>query len=130
MATWITIARLSDGVFVRGGAFGVTFDPGTEVEVTTDVETRPDARLERYDAASPTKRRPATVQELADGALVAADEQAVLSAKDKALLSTCATVLEKFDPTWAAMTTPQKKAAVNALAARWTFWRSWAERNL
>lgn len=130
--TWMSIYRLTDGLFLRGGVGTLPFDPATEGAATlSEAESLPIMMFERYDAASPTKRRPTTAQERADLALVQVDEQAtVVSAKDKALLALCATVLEKFDASWAAMTVPQKKAAVSALATRWAFWRSWAERNL
>jgi hypothetical protein len=89
MATWI--ARNSDGAWMVRG-FG---DPSlihsqpasyTEVEVPGDVV--PDPRLERYDAARPSKRRAATALEIAafdDASLTAevliiVDQQRLISA--------------------------------------------------
>ncbi len=61
------IYRLSDGQFLRGLKGNTPdYDPATEGLQTYDTAARPDLRTERYDAASPMQKRPATAQELAD----------------------------------------------------------------
>jgi hypothetical protein len=67
---------------------------------------------------------------VADDPLADADVIADAVSTNKDLLATLATMLEKFDPTWASMTLTQKKAAVRALATRWAQMRRFVERNL
>ena len=63
---WYAAYRLSDGRFLRGMSSPPEYDPATEAMQSYPEHLRPDLRTERFDAASPTKKRPATAQELAD----------------------------------------------------------------
>jgi len=57
------IVRAADNVFLRGGPYDP--EPGQgEILVRLPDERMPDRDAERYDAASPTKRRPLTQAEL------------------------------------------------------------------
>src|SRR5688500_2643120 len=64
--------RKSDGQFLRVWPNMPPYDAGTdEVPGTEEVQTypehlRPNLRTERFDDASPTKKRPATAQEITD----------------------------------------------------------------
>lgn len=59
------IYRLTDDAWLRGG-YGVdpSYDSATEGLAELG-EAHPDPRLERHDAASPTRRRPAMAAEIA-----------------------------------------------------------------
>lgn len=58
--------RLSDGQFLCVWPQRPDCDPATEGIQEFPQHLRPDLRAERYDAASATRKRPATAQELAD----------------------------------------------------------------
>lgn len=58
--------RLSDSVFLCSWTTKPEYDPSTEGIQEFPEHLRPDLRAERYDAASPTWKRAATLQELAD----------------------------------------------------------------
>jgi hypothetical protein len=74
MSKWIYLK--ADGRFLRGGYFEPDFDATTEGLVEFD-EGNPDPIRERFDATSPTNRRPATAAEIA--AVAAADADAALN---------------------------------------------------
>lgn len=58
--------RLSDGLFLCVWPSRPDYDPAMEGVQPFEDHLRPDLRLDRYDAASPTRKRAATLQELAD----------------------------------------------------------------
>lgn len=58
--------RLSDGVFLCSWTTKPDYDPAIEGIQEFPQHLRPDLRAERYDATSATRKRAATVQELAD----------------------------------------------------------------
>ena len=89
----------------------------------------PDALRQRWDGANGALRA-ATQAELDADTAAALDATATAGSRDKVVLATCATVLEKFDPTWTGLTAAQKRAAVLALADRWKFWRQYVENNV
>lgn len=74
----VAVYRLSDGQFTRGWPSNPPFDPATEAQQEYPDNQRPDMRLERFDASSEPKKRPATAQEIAAfDAARAADIEAV-----------------------------------------------------
>lgn len=58
--------RLSTGEFLCVWPSRPDHDPSTEAIQEFPEHLRPDLRAERYDAASPTRKRAVTLQELAD----------------------------------------------------------------
>ena len=60
------IYRLSDQQFLRGAVSPLEFDPLTEGLQVYPKHLRPDMRAERFDAESPSRKRPATAQERND----------------------------------------------------------------
>lgn len=141
MNRWAIIT--ATGEFKAGGTFEPTlpltgtdgsgnpiYDPAYSV-VDLPGETIPDRRRERYDATTPTKRRPATAQELAT--FDTADRSARFSAtsRQKDVLATCALIVRaKNTAAWNAMTVAQKKSATLAEADVWMNIRDFAEDNL
>lgn len=125
------LVEKATGRFLQGGFFDVALDnPATQELVTLPDERMPDTERERYDPNSPWMRRWATEDELQSEALASADALADVSARDRALLAVFGTVLKRFDPTWAAMTLAQKRAAVTAMGDDYAQIRRWVERNL
>lgn len=59
------VYRLSDTLFLRGGFSDPVFDQATEGVVVLPDERFPDPVRERCDPAAPSRRRPATAQEIA-----------------------------------------------------------------
>lgn len=99
--------------------------PGAQVVIRDGV-------VERWVAPLPRPTDAAIAQAVTDytaDPLIPVDLQADAEARRKDRLADYAVLLEKFDPTWATMTNAQRKAAVNALAARYIQWRRWVERN-
>lgn len=71
------VYRLADGLFLRGETIKPDHDPTTEGVDWFPEHLRPDARLERYDSKSPTKKRPATEQEIEEYDGVKKDQRVV-----------------------------------------------------
>lgn len=114
MPLWVI--RSSDNLFLRdkgGEALAVG-----ESQVT--IVGTPDRRLERYDVSSPTSRRAATAQEIADYDAEQLSAQSLISSHKKDLLATLAVIVRaKNTPAWNAMTTQQKVDATLAEASVW-----------
>lgn len=71
---WTAVYELASNRFLRGGTFRPEFNPSTEGIASYPPENPPDFIAERYDGAAPSKRRPATQQEL-DAAAAAKNDQ-------------------------------------------------------
>ena len=130
MATWI--ARNSDnGWMVRG--YGdpslINSQPANYTAVDCPGDDCPNPRLERYDAASPTKRRAATPAEQTAYDEAMADAAALSARTDKDRLALFATMAEAYNPGWATMTNGQRRDEVVRLAKRWEQQRNWVTRN-
>jgi hypothetical protein len=125
------LVESATGRFLEGGFFDVQVtDPATQMVVTLPDERMPDTTSERYDPQAPWMRRPASAEELQQESLATADADADREARNPTLLAMMGTVLEKFDPTWAAMTQAQRKNAILAMADRFAQLRRFVERNL
>ena len=123
------VYRLSDGLFLYGGFYEPGFNPVTEDVVSfPDADPHPNVNTERYDAARPTKRRPATTEEQTAARLAVVDAEADLVAQKKDLLTMFAVMSEAYNPAWAAATNDQRRTIVQQLASRWAFWRKQVER--
>lgn len=102
----------SNGAFLYGGFYEPAPGPGQFV-VTLPDEAMPDVVHERYDANSPTKRRPATAQELADAAQ-AADEAAATTARAAADPIVRGVVAVLSDPNWRSLPQEQVVTRIHA----------------
>jgi hypothetical protein len=117
------VYRKADNAFICAGFYDTR--PTGDDYVTYGVvdlpgSTVPDLRLERYDAASPTKRRAATADELAAYDAAATTSLASATSHQKDILATCALIVRaRGIAAWNAMTTQQKVAATLAEADTW-----------
>lgn len=125
------VYRVADGQLMMGPYLDPSVYPGDSVNYAVcdlpDTNPQPSPRLQR--AASTTAVRAATSAEIDAYDLAIADAKTDSGLTDKDRYAIYATVLEKFDGTWAGMTNAQRKTAVQNLAARWVQWRRWADRN-
>jgi len=128
VTTWVY--RLADGVFLRGGFYMPSFDPGTEgLAQFPDADPHPDIRLHRYDAT--LGKRLATPGELAATGSATLSLRSINTSREKDILSMCALVVRaRGIAAWNAMTLPQKVTATLAEADVWKDMRIWAEGNL
>lgn len=116
------VYRISDGAWmVRGAGDPALIHSQPNAYAYADVEGGcPDPRTERHDAVSPTKRRPARVEEVAAHDVELVGTRAQSSSRDKDILATLAVIVRGRNPvTWAAMTTQQKVDATLAEADAW-----------
>ena len=121
------VIRSADNVFLRDKA-GEGLVAG---EAVVTIPSAPDARTERYDAASPTKRRPATTQEITDYDLASRTARFTATSRQKDVLATCALIVRaRGIPAWNALTIDQKKTAALAEADVWATIRDFIETNL
>lgn len=89
------LVRDADGVVLAHGFCDFTAGPGESVVVVPE-DFIVDRRTERYDAASPTRRRPATPEELASHAAAEADAEAAQQQAARAIKATVVWTLRRL----------------------------------
>ena len=122
MATWI--ARNVDGCWMvrahGSEAAKILTHPDQYTSVDVPGDAVPHERLERYDAASPSKRRPATAQEIAVYDQRELSKQCADQSMTPEVLTSLALAVRERDPSaWDALTDAQKKTTVTDAAAVW-----------
>jgi hypothetical protein len=105
--------------FLRGGFADFPFNEAVEGRQEYADASQPDPKTERFDAAAPSKKRPATQQELDAQVLAERDRIADRELTVATVKATLEVILRRTTPTWSSMTGPQKNTARAAILAEW-----------
>lgn len=113
--------NVADGLLVCGGPYYPPVDPLTQaVEV---YDSNPDPRTERWDGTSPTKKRPATAQEIAAFDAAAVEAVAADAVADKRLIAVAEFYRQQLNVVRAALVPPlgaiTRAAALDAIKTIW-----------
>lgn len=144
MATQRWVIESATGEFLYGGFYDPTpprigvdaegepiNDPAFSI-VEVPGESLPDPRTERYDAAVPTRRRPATASELTTYDTKTRTVRFQRTSDDKDLLATIALIARARVgvAAWNGLTLAQKRDTIRNEAAVWRTNREFIEQNL